>query len=151
MRFMMMMIPKVYQPGTPAAERAGEGFAPPAEAVRAMMKFNEALANAGALIALDGLQPGSKGARLSFAGGKPRVAWGLAAGAKEVIGGYWLIRAASLDEAVDWARRCPAADGDTIEVRPVFEMADFPPEVRKAADNPAVTAVLVQGREARGI
>ena len=151
MRFMMLMIPKVYQPGTPAAERAGESFAPPAEAVRKMTQFNEELAKSGALLSLDGLHPEAKGARVAFAGGHPRVKWGQAAGAKEVIGGYWLIRAASLDEAVDWARRCPAADGDTIEVRQVFEMEDFPSDVRKAADSPAVSAVLIKGRDAHGI
>jgi len=57
MRFMMFMIPKVYQPGTPPEERAGEGFAPPADAVEKMMKFNEQLTKAGALISLDGLHP----------------------------------------------------------------------------------------------
>ena len=62
MRFMMMMIPRVYQPDTPQGEKAGEGFSPPAETVARMMKFNEELANAGALIALDGLHPCSKGA-----------------------------------------------------------------------------------------
>ena len=142
MRFMMMMIPRVYQPDAPPSEKAGEGFAPPAEAVARMMKFNEELANAGALIALDGLHPDSKGARVVFAGGKPKVTDGPFTEAKEVIGGYWMIEAKSKEEAVGWARRCPASDGDVIEVRQVFEMSDFPPDVREAADNPTVQAEI---------
>ena len=138
MRFMMVMIPRVYQPDTPPGEKAGDGFAPPAEAVAKMMRFNEELAKAGALIALDGLHPGSKGARVSFAGGKPKVTDGPFSGAKEVIGGYWMIEAKSKEEAIEWAKRCPAADGDVIEVRQVFEASDFPQDVRNAADNPTV-------------
>jgi len=142
MRFMMFMIPKVYQPATPPEEKAGEGFAPPADAVEKMMKFNEELAKAGALIALDGLHPDSKGARISFNGGKPMVTDGPFTEAKEVIGGYWMIQAKSKEEAVAWARRVPAADGDVIEIRQVFEMSDFPLDVQKAAENPAVQTQL---------
>jgi hypothetical protein len=138
MRFMMFMIPRVYQPDTPPGERAGEGFAPPAEAVAKMMKFNEELAKAGALIAVDGLHPISKGARVAFAGGKPKVADGPFAETKEVIGGYWMIEAKSKEEAVGWAMRCPASDGDVIEIRQVFEITDFSQDVRKAADSPTV-------------
>jgi hypothetical protein len=140
MRFMMVMIPRVYQPDTPPGERAGEGFVPPAEAVSRMMKFNEELAKAGALIALDGLHPGAKGARVTFSGGKPRVTEGPFSKAKEVIGGYWMIEAKSREEAIGWATRCPAADGDVIEVRQVFEESDFPRDVRNAMDNPTVRA-----------
>ena len=138
MRFMMFMIPRVYQPDTPASEKAGDGFAPPADAVAKMMKFNEELAKAGALVALDGLHPSGKGARVSFPGGKPRVTDGPFIEAKEVIGGYWMINVKSKDEAVEWATRCPAAAGDVIEIRQVFEMSDFPADVRQAAGNPAV-------------
>ncbi len=147
MRFMMFMIPRVYQPDTPPGEKAGEGFTPPADAVARMMKFNEELAKAGALIALDGLHPGFKGARVAFSGGKARVTDGRFAEGKEVVGGYWKIEAKSKDEAVEWARRCPAADGDVIEVRQVFEASDFPQDVRKAADNPRVR-VGIQRRKA---
>ncbi len=136
----MFMIPKVYQPDTPPAERAGEGFAPPAESVARMMKFNEELAKAGALISLDGLHPISKGARVAFSGGKPRVTDGSFIKAREVIGGYWMIDVKSKEEAVEWAKRVPAEDGDIIEVRQVFEMSEFPPEVQKAADSPMVKA-----------
>ena len=138
MRFMMFMIPKVYQPDTPPGERAENGFAPPAEAVAKMMKFNEELAKAGALISLDGLHPSSKGARVAFAGGRPKVTDGPFTEAKEVIGGYWMIQAKSKEEALAWARRVPAAEGDVIEIRQVFEVSEFPPDVQKAADNTTV-------------
>jgi hypothetical protein len=138
MRFLMMMIPRVYQPDTPPAERAGEGFTPPADAVARMMKYNEELAKAGALVALEGLHPVAKGARVSFNGGKAKVTDGPFIESKEVIGGYWIIKAKSREEAVEWARRVPAAEGDVIEIRQIFEMSDFPDDVKKAADNPAV-------------
>jgi hypothetical protein len=144
MKFMMMMIPRVYQPSTPAAERAGEGFTPPADAVAKMMKYNEELTKAGALIGLDGLHPVVKGARVAFAGGKAKVTDGPFIESKEVIGGYWLIQTKSKEEAVEWARRVPAADGDVIELRQVFEMSDFPEDVKKAADNPRVREQLNQ-------
>jgi hypothetical protein len=138
MRFMLFMIPRVYQPSTPRGERAEDGFAPPAEAVAKMMKFNEELTKAGALISLDGLHPLSKGARVAFAAGKPTATDGPFTEAKEVVGGYWMLQVNSKQEALDWAKRCPAADGDVIEIRQVFEMSDFPPDVQKAADSPAV-------------
>ena len=147
MKFMMMMIPRVYQPNTPAAEKAGEGFAPPADAVEKMMKFNEELTRAGALIALDGLHPAAKGARVAFSGGKPKVTDGPFIESKEVIGGYWIIQAKSKEEAVEWARRCPAANGDVIEIRQVFEMSDFPADVQKAADNLTVRAQVEKGKK----
>ncbi len=124
MRFMMLMIPGVYQ-GAEAA-KLGEGFAPDAEMVAKMMKFNDDLKNAGALIALDGLQPPSKGARVEFRDSKATVTDGPFAETKEVVGGYWMIQVASKEEAVAWAKRCPAQDGDVIEIRQVFEMTDFP-------------------------
>jgi len=137
---MMMMIPRVYQPDAPPGEKAGEGFAPPVEAVAKMMTFNEELAKAGVLISLDGLHPSSRGSRVAFSGGTPKVTDGPFTEAKEVVGGYWMIETKSKEEAVEWARRCPAADGDVIEVRQVFEMSEFPLDVREAADNPAVQA-----------
>ena len=73
------------------------------------------------------------GARVSFAGGRPKVTDGPFAEAKEMIGGYWMIQVKSRAEAVEWAKRCPAQEGDTIEIRQVFEMSDFPPDVQKAA------------------
>ncbi len=146
MKFMMFMIPKVYQPDTPADEQAGEDFAPPAEAIEAMMKFNEELAKAGALIALDGLHPPTKGARVSFKGNTPTVTDGPFAEAKEVIGGYWVIEVGSKEEAVEWATKCPAAEGDVIEIRQVFLEEDFSEDVREAVDNSTVKEAVERGK-----
>jgi hypothetical protein len=115
MRFMMIMKPNVDE----------EHWAPGPEDIAEMSKFNDALGQAGILLALDGLQPTAKGARVSFSGGKPSVTDGPFTESKELIGGYWLIQARSKDEAVQWASRCPANDGDVIEVRQVYEMSDF--------------------------
>jgi hypothetical protein len=128
MRFMMLMIPKGY-------ESAGAGAVPDAEHVAKMMKYNETLKAAGVLRALDGLHPPSSGARVSFRGGKPLVTDGPFAEAKEVLGGYWMIEVGSRREAIEWASRCPAKDNEVIEVRQVFEMADFPADVQQAAKN----------------
>jgi hypothetical protein len=123
MRFMMLMIPKGYETATP-------GTMPDAQAVGAMMKYNESLQKAGVLLALDGLHPPAMGARVSFRGGKPTVADGPFAEAKEVVGGYWLIQVRSREEAITWASRCPASDNEVIEVRQVQELNDFPTDVR---------------------
>ena len=98
-----------------------------------MMKYNEALQEAGVLITLDGLHPPSMGARVSFAGGKPMVTDGPFTEAKEVLGGYWMIDVKSRDEAIAWAKRCPASDNEVIEIRQVQEIADFPADVQEAA------------------
>ena len=126
MRFMMLMIPRGYEAAAPSA-------VPDAAHVAEMMKYNEALKKAGVLLALDGLHPPSSGARVSFKSGKPLVTDGPFAESKEVLGGYWLIQVGSRQEAIDWASRCPALDNEVIEVRQVFEMSDFPPDVQKAA------------------
>jgi hypothetical protein len=140
MRFMMLMIPKAYQGRD--GRKAGPDFAPSAEAVRKMTAYNEELAKAGALIALDGLRPPATAARVSFSGGKAAVHDGPFIESNEVLGGYWVIRAASRQEAIAWARRVPAEDGDLIEVRQVFESEDFPAEVRAASESPVVKAGL---------
>lgn len=126
MRFMMLVIPKVY-------ETAGADFVPPADLVAKMTKYNESLKQAGVLLGLDGLVPPAKGVRVKFGGGKPKVTDGPFAEAKEMIGGFWMIQVKSRDEAVEWAKRAPMLDGDTIEVRQVQEIEDFPADVRKAA------------------
>jgi len=126
MRFMMLMIPRGY-------EKAAPGTLPDAKAVEAMMKYNEALQKAGVLLTLDGLHPPSMGARVAFPGGKPKVTDGPFAEAKEVIGGYWMIEVKSREEAIEWAKRCPASENEVIEIRQVQEMSDFPPAVQKAA------------------
>ncbi|HXY68741.1 MAG TPA: YciI family protein [Gemmatimonadales bacterium] len=126
MRFMMLVIPKGYQ-------EAAADFAPPAELVAKMAKFNDSLAKAGVLLSLDGLHPPVSATRVAFAGGKPRTTDGPFAEAREVVGGYWMIQVKSKAEAVEWAKRAPMLDGDVIEVRQVQEMSEFPPDVRKAA------------------
>lgn len=136
MRFMMIMIPGVYQGGK--EKRVDGDFTPPADAVEQMMKFNEALAKAGHLIALDGLHPIEKGARVSYSGGKPTVTDGPFIESKEVLGGYWMVQFTSKEEAVEWAKRIPAGEGDTVEIRQVFEVSDWPEDSANAAKNHAV-------------
>ena len=127
MRFMMLMIPKGYETAKP-------GTVPDPKAVERMMKYNESLQKAGVLLALDGLQPPSMGARVSFPGGRPKVVDGPFAEAKEVLGGYWMIDVKSREEAIEWAKRVPGSENEIVEVRQVQEMSDFPPDVRKAAE-----------------
>jgi len=122
MRFMMMMIPNLSE------EEYSSG--PKADDVEAMTKYNETLTQAGVLLALDGLHPSSKGARVSRSGGKTKVTDGPFAESKELVGGYWVIQAKSKQEAVEWASRCPLSEGGTIEVRQVYEMSDFSDEVQ---------------------
>jgi len=126
MRFMMLMIPLGYETAPPDIDLDPERVA-------AMMKYNEALKDAGVLITLDGLHPPSAGARVSFATGKPLVTDGPFTEAKEVLGDYWMIDVASREEAIAWATKCPASSSEIIEIRQVQEMSDFSPEVQKAA------------------
>ena len=98
------------------------------------MKYNEELQKAGILLALEGLHPPSMGARVSFASGKPQVKDGPFAEATEVLGGFWMIQVKSKEEAIQWATRCPASANETIEIRQIQEMTDFPAEVQKAAE-----------------
>ena len=126
MRFMMLMIPLGYESAPPDVQLDPERVA-------AMMRYNEALKDAGVLITLDGLHPPSMGARVSFANGVPVVTDGPFTEAKEVLGGYWMIDVASRTEAIAWASKCPASADEIIEIRQVQEMSDFPPDVQKAA------------------
>jgi hypothetical protein len=125
MRFMMLMIPNLSE----AEYEQG----PSADGVAQMMQYNEALTQAGVLLALDGLHPTSKGARVSMSGGKKTVTDGPFTEAKELVGGYWLIDVKSKEEAVEWATRCPLDEGNVIEVRQVWELSDFPEDVQEAA------------------
>lgn len=126
MRFMMLMIPKGY-------ESAAPGTMPAADAVAEMMQYNRALQDAGILRSCEGLHPPSMGARVSFSGRRPSVTDGPFIETNEVLGGFWIIEVASKEEAVAWAKRCPAGDNEVIEVRQVQEMEDFPDDVRQAA------------------
>jgi len=123
---MMLMIPLGYETAPPDVQLDPERMA-------AMMKYNEALQDAGVLITLDGLHPPSMGARVSFATGKPVVTDGPFTESKEVLGGYWMIDVASREEAIALAKKCPGSENEIIEIRQVQEMADFPPDVQKAA------------------
>src|SRR6201996_5008672 len=121
MRFMMFMYPQISE----------EDWNPSAEDVAEMNRYNVELRKAGMLLALDGLRPPSDGASVVFeARSEARVVDGPFAEAKEVVGGYWIIQARSTEEAIEWARRCPGQHC-RVEVRPIFEMEDFPPDVRE--------------------
>ena len=127
MRFMMFMYPNT--------DVIGEDWGvPSAEDVAAMGTFNEELTKAGVLLALDGLHPPVQGARVRFEGKQGTITDGPFAEAKEVVGGYWVIDVKDKAEAVEWASRCPAGDGDMIEVRRVFEWSDFSEDVQAAAE-----------------
>jgi len=126
MRFMMLMIPLGFETAPPKIDLDPERVA-------AMMKYNEALKDAGVLITLDGLHPPSAGARVSFATGKPVVTDGPFTESKEVLGGYWMIDVASREEAIAWASKCPGSENEIIEIRQVQEMSDFSEEVQQAA------------------
>lgn len=125
MRFMMLMIPKGY-------ENAQPGTMPEPAAVEAMMKYNQALKDAGVLLALDGLHPASMGARVTWPDGKPRVVDGPFSEAKEVLGGYWIIQVKSKEEAIEWARRIPPDENAIVEVRQIQDFDDFPADVQAA-------------------
>jgi len=104
------------------------GILPSRELVAAMGEFNERMIKAGIMLAADGLQPSSKGARVSFASGKPSVTDGPFADPSELIAGFWMIQVNSRQEAIDWACQAPFPSG-VIEIRQVFEPTDFPPEI----------------------
>ena len=119
-RFMLFVYPGESDPG------------PMLERVQAFNAYNEELNRAGALLALDGLLPSSKGARVSFRpGARPTVTDGPFTEAKELVGGYWIIQAHSREEAVEWALRAPVGDG-TIEVRQIGEAGDYSADVAEA-------------------
>jgi hypothetical protein len=100
------------------------GVMPTEQMLADMAKYNEEMVKAGVMLAGDGLQPTSKGARVRFSQGKPTVIDGPFTESKEIIAGYWLIQVKSRQEAIEWARRVPFVDGE-IEIRQVFELEDF--------------------------
>ena len=106
------------------------GRMPSKEQFEAMMKYNEELVRAGVMLAGEGLQPSSKGARVKFTRGKPTIVDGPFAEAKELIAGFTMIQARSREEALEWVKRWPTLDGEgevELEVRQVFEAEDFGP------------------------
>ena len=110
-----------------ASPESEKGVMPSTELLTAMGKFNEELVKAGIMLDGDGLQPSSKGKRVRFEGSKRTVIDGPFAETKELIAGYWVWQVKSMDEAVEWARRCPnpMPGGGELEIRPFFEMEDF--------------------------
>jgi hypothetical protein len=119
-----------------ATKKSEAGVMPTADQLSEMGKFNQQLIDAGVMLDGSGLQPSSKAARVQFSGSKKTVVDGPFAEAKELVAGYWIWQCKSLQEAIEWARRCPnpSFDGDgEIEIRQMFEMTDFPevpPEVK---------------------
>jgi hypothetical protein len=110
---------------TPEAEK--EGALPDPQLLLDMGKYNEELSKAGVLLALDGLHPSSKGARVKFSGKSRTVIDGPFTEAKELIAGFWILQVKSLEEAIEWVKRVPSGGSDDyeIEVRQVGEMEDF--------------------------
>jgi hypothetical protein len=113
------------------------GVLPSEELLAEMTRYNEELVKAGVMLAGEGLQPSSKGARVKFSGNKRTVVDGPFAETKELIAGFWILQTRSKEEAVEWVKRCPNPTGDEaeIEIRQIFEAADFgeafTPELRE--------------------
>ena len=129
MRFMILV---------KATKNSEAGVLPSQELLTAMMKCNEELTNAGIMLAGEGLQPSSKGARVKFSGDKRIVIDGPFAETKELIAGFWLWQCKSREDAIEWVKRCPnpmPGEVSEIEIRQVFEAEDFgeefTPELRK--------------------
>jgi hypothetical protein len=118
MKFMMLMIPAVYR----GNKRPDAPNFPDPKILERMGKYNEELGKVFKITDLNGLHPLTAGARVSFAGGKNIVIDGPFVETKEVLGGYWLLEAPSKEDVVKWAQKCPAEDGDIIEVREIFDL-----------------------------
>jgi len=133
-----------------ASPESEAGKMPGTELLTAMGKYNEELVNAGVLLAGEGLHPSSRGARVRFSGSQRTVTDGPFAETKELIAGFWLIQVKSLEEAIEWVKRCPnpmESDSD-IEIRQVFEAADFgaefTPELREQEERVMAKAAQQQ-------
>jgi hypothetical protein len=118
-----------------ASKESEAGVLPSTEILAKMGKYNEELVKAGVMLAGDGLQPTSKGKRIRFSGDKRTVIDGPFTESKELIAGYWMWQVRSMDEAVEWLKRAPFDGGTEVEIRPVYEAADFgenfTPELRE--------------------
>ncbi len=126
MRFMVLV-----KPGRRDYE---DGALPTTADLEEMGRFNDELTKAGMILALDGLQPTSKGARIRFQGTKaPVVTDGPFTETKELIGGFWILQAKSKDDVVAWMQRAPFGDGDEVEIRQIFELEDFAPALSSEA------------------
>jgi hypothetical protein len=112
-----------------ASKDSEAGILPSTELLTNMGKFNEELVKAGVMLAGEGLQPTSKGKRITFTAAKPTITDGPFAETKELIAGFWLWQVRSMEEAVEWLKRSPFGPGDEVEIRPVFEAEDFGPQM----------------------
>jgi len=121
MRFLMSM---------PAPVDVQETFKPSLELVSAMRKYSDDMRKAGVLLLAEGLHPSSRATRITIANGKRVFRDGPFTEAKELIAGFWMIQVKSREEALQWANRCPLVEGGVVEIRPVFENTDFPPQPR---------------------
>jgi hypothetical protein len=127
-----------------ATKESESGALPKREMLSEMGKFNQQLIDAGILLDANGLQPTSKGARVTFNGSKRTVVDGPFTEAKELVAGYWIWQCKSLAEAIEWVKRCPNPHdgGGEIEIRQIFELTDFPEvpeEVKKMEQHFAAT------------
>jgi hypothetical protein len=135
-----------------ADKNSEAGVMPDEKLLSDMGKFNEELAKAGIMLAGEGLHPSSKGARVRFSGNKRTVIDGPFSETKELIAGFWLWQVKSLDEAIEWVKRCPNPTGSEseIEIRPVFELEDFgaaaTPEIRAQEDRVRAQVAAMQSR-----
>ena len=121
MQFMILMIPAGYRDN----KKLDKKFVPDPKDLQEMGRFNEELSNQVKLLSLNGLHPLSTGARVSFSKGKNTVTDGPFVETKEVLGGYWMVEADSKQQLVGLMQKCPAKDGDVIEIRQIFSPADF--------------------------
>ena len=121
-----------------ASKDSEAGILPSTELLTNMGKFNEELVKAGVMLAGEGLQPSSKGKRITFTGAKPTITDGPFAEAKELVAGFWIWQVRNIEEAVEWLKRSPFGPGDEVEIRPVFEAEDFgsnlTPELKEQED-----------------
>jgi hypothetical protein len=116
-----------------ANEKSEAGQMPTEQQLVAMGKFNEQLIKAGVMLAGEGLHPSSRGMRMKFDGGKRTVTDGPFAETKELVGGFWILDVKSKEEVIEWMRRAPFTDGEEVEIRKVFEAADFEPVIKTKA------------------
>src|SRR5216684_3571537 len=128
----------VFIKGDPASE---ESVLPDAKFVTAMTEYNEQLVKSGVLLVAEGLYPSARGKRVKFSGGKATVIDGPFTEAKELIAGFWMWQVKSMDEAVEWVKRCPKPEGvdeGEIEIRPIFDTEEFITEVKDRDTNAGV-------------
>jgi len=132
----------------PGDRNSEAGVLPDTKILTEMGKFNEELVKAGVMLAGEGLKPTSQAKRVKFAGDKPVVIDGPFTESKEIIAGFWLWQVTSMDEAVAWLKKAPFGGGTQIEIRPVFETADFgdalTPERREAEDRMRAQSTLAE-------